>query len=126
MAPDTHFKPIPLQQALDILSKVDPSSALFRRSRELVEKSLEVQPPIPQETARRTRKFLTIGMATFDDFDGCYFTIHSIRLYHPEILDDVEFLIVDNNPAGPAAVPLKNIENWMPNFRYRPEERRVG
>ena len=37
-------------------------------------------------------------MATYDDYDGLYFTIQSIRMYHPEILDDVEFVIVDNNP----------------------------
>jgi hypothetical protein len=37
---------------------------------------------------------LTIGMATYDDFDGVYFTIQSLRLYHD--LDRVELLVVDN------------------------------
>ena len=126
MASDTPLDTIRLQDALDILSEVDPSSALFQRSRKIAEKSIEVQPRIPQETARRTRKFLTIGMATYDDFDGCYFTIHSIRLYHPEILDDVEFLIIDNNPAGLCATPLKNMENSLSNFRYIPNRSRQG
>jgi hypothetical protein len=37
---------------------------------------------------------LTIGMATYNDFDGVYFTIQALRLYHD--LEDVELLVVDN------------------------------
>jgi len=37
---------------------------------------------------------LTIGMATYDDFDGVYFTLQALRLYHD--LDDTELLVVDN------------------------------
>jgi glycosyltransferase involved in cell wall biosynthesis len=37
---------------------------------------------------------LTIGMATFNDFDGVYFTLQALRLYHD--LDDVELLVIDN------------------------------
>ena len=37
---------------------------------------------------------LTIGMATYDDFDGVYFTIQALRLYHD--LEDTELLVVDN------------------------------
>jgi len=43
---------------------------------------------------------LTIGMCTYDDYDGVYFTIQSIRMYHSEVLDDIEFVIVDNNPSS--------------------------
>ena len=39
-------------------------------------------------------KSLTIGMATFNDFDGVYFTLQSLRLYHD--MSDVELLVVDN------------------------------
>jgi len=39
-------------------------------------------------------KSLTIGMATYNDFDGVYFTLQSLRLYHD--LSDVELLVVDN------------------------------
>jgi hypothetical protein len=45
-------------------------------------------------------KKLTIGMATHDDYDGLYFTIQSIRMYNREIIDDVEFVIIDNNPSS--------------------------
>lgn len=43
---------------------------------------------------------LTIGMATYNDFDGCYFTIQSLRLYHSFPREDVELLIVDNAPQS--------------------------
>lgn len=37
---------------------------------------------------------LTIGMATYNDFDGVYFTIQALRLYHD--LENTEILVVDN------------------------------
>ena len=37
---------------------------------------------------------LTVGMATYNDFDGVYFTLQSLRLYHD--MRDVELLVVDN------------------------------
>ncbi len=63
---------------------------------------------------------LTIGMATFDDYDGVYFTIQSIRLHHPEVRDQIAFLVVDNNPSGSAAENLIALDYWIPNYRYLP------
>jgi Glycosyl transferase family 2 len=37
---------------------------------------------------------LTIGMPTYNDFNGVYFTIQALRLYHD--LRDTELLVVDN------------------------------
>src|SRR5215207_9685762 len=37
---------------------------------------------------------LTIGMPTYNDFEGVYFTIQTLRLYHD--LEDTELLVVDN------------------------------
>jgi Glycosyl transferase family 2 len=37
---------------------------------------------------------LTIGMATYQDFDGVYFTLQALRLYQD--LEGVELLVVDN------------------------------
>jgi glycosyltransferase involved in cell wall biosynthesis len=37
---------------------------------------------------------LTIGMATYNDFDGVYFTVQALRLYQD--LEDTELLVVDN------------------------------
>ena len=69
---------------------------------------------------------LTIGMATCNDYDGCYFTIQAIQLYHPEILSDVEFLIVDNNSSPRCAEALNAFEDSVPNFRYVTHRSRRG
>src|SRR5262249_17348834 len=76
-------------------------------------------PMQPTQTESEVKK-LTIGMATYDDYDGVYFTLQSIRLHHPEILTDAEFVIIDNNPDGPCADALKDLGNWIPNYRYIP------
>lgn len=46
---------------------------------------------------------LSIGMAVFNDFDGAYFSIQAIRMYHMQSLD---LLIVDQstNPAHSSAI----------------------
>lgn len=47
------------------------------------------------------KKLLTIGMATYDDFDGVFFTIQSLRMYHEFCgTNDVEFIVIDGNPEG--------------------------
>ena len=46
-------------------------------------------------------KKLTIGMATYDDFDGVYFSIQALKLYQLKGFEnDVEFIIIDNNPES--------------------------
>ncbi len=118
-----------IDDLLSILERVDPSSEFFRRSSEILETHLLAAPrpwlpPTPRRkapsgsTAERPR--LTIGMATYDDYDGVYFSIQAIRLYHPEVLPEVEFLVVDNNPSGPCAKALKALENHIPDYRYVP------
>src|SRR5215213_7636167 len=37
---------------------------------------------------------LTIGMATYNDFNGVYFTLQALRLYQD--LENTELLVVDN------------------------------
>jgi hypothetical protein len=85
--------------------------------------SAPVQPKaaIPEATPRKPPKKITIGMATYDDYDGVYFSLQAIRLYHPEILDDTEFLVIDNHPDGPCGQALKGLENSIPNYRYVPK-----
>ena len=67
------------------------------------------------------KPFLTIGMATFDDFHGVYFSIQALRMYHPEVMDDTEILIIDNNPKGEHGKQVKKFSGWTPNVRYIPE-----
>ena len=64
---------------------------------------------------------LTIGMATHDDYDGLFFSIQSIRMHHKEILDDIEFVIIDNNPFSKHGEAIqKFIKNIKEPFQYLP------
>jgi hypothetical protein len=58
-------------------------------------------------------KKLTIGMATHDDYDGLYFTIQNIRMFHPEILEDIEFVIIDNNPNSNHGISNRKLLEWI-------------
>jgi len=69
---------------------------------------------------------LTIGMATFDDFHGVYFSIQALRMYHPEIMDETEILIIDNNPDGPHGQACLNLANHSQNIKYIPEKQWVS
>lgn len=60
-------------------------------------------------------KLLTIGMSTYDDYDGTYFSIQSLLMYHPIVKsEDVEIIIIDNNPDGTHGKEIKNLVNgWL-------------
>jgi len=58
-------------------------------------------------------KKLTIGMVTYDDFDGVYFSIQSIRMFHKEILDQLEFIVIDNNPESSHGKMTSNFMGWI-------------
>ena len=79
-------------------------------------------PPTPAIIDSSARPVMTIGMATYDDYDGLYFTVQAVRLYHPEIVDKIEFVVVDNNPRGACAQPLKQLERDVARYRYVPYE----
>ncbi len=81
---------------------------------------------VPPTTPKLPQRKLTIGMATYDDYDGVYFSVQALRLYHPEVMDEVEILIVDNNPTGPAAAALKSLDKMAKNLRYVPLTGKMG
>lgn len=54
------------------------------------------------DTNAAPRKALAIGMATYDDYDGVYFSVMALRLYHPEIGGDSKSSSSTIIPAGPA------------------------
>jgi hypothetical protein len=66
-------------------------------------------------------KLLTIGMAVYDDFDGLYFTMQSLRLYH-EICrtNNVEFIVIDNNPSSKSGKACKHFCSFVNNCQYIP------
>ncbi len=67
-----------------------------------------------------TRPSLCVGMATHGDFDGVWFTIQAICMYHPEVAGDVSFVVIDNDPGGATASALRAIGDWVPRYRYVP------
>ena len=63
---------------------------------------------------------LTIGMATYDDFDGVYFTIMSIILYHHAALPDIEIVVIDNNPDSSHGQAVAKFCRQTGQVRYIP------
>jgi glycosyltransferase involved in cell wall biosynthesis len=61
------------------------------------------------------KKLLTIGMATYDDFDGVFFSIQALRMYQLcGIEDQIEFIVIDNNPTGKHGQAVKEfVEKWV-------------
>lgn len=43
---------------------------------------------------------LTIGMAVYDDFRGVLYTIQALKMYHPDVINRCELLVVNNNPLS--------------------------
>ncbi len=82
--------------------------------------------PIPAATPAGTPRKLTVAMTTHDDFDGVYFSVQALRMFHGEAIGDAEILVIDNNPDGIAAQALKDLETGIPNFRYVPFLERRG
>jgi len=87
-----------------------------RRFEEAQERTAAVHPAMPS----RGRARLTVGMATYDDFDGVFFTVEAIQLFHPEVLGGLEIVLVDNHPEGPAADALARLAEKVPGMRYVP------
>lgn len=64
---------------------------------------------------------ITIGMACYDDFDGVWFSVMALRMYHAALMPDVELLVVDNNPDSPQGQAVRGfINDWVGNARYVP------
>ena len=59
-------------------------------------------------------------MATFDDYHGVYFSIQALRMYHPEIMDETEIIIIDNNPDSAHGKDCANLRGHCPNLKYIP------
>ena len=78
-----------------------------------------LQKATPKRKKRKKRK-MTIGMATYDDYDGVYFSVQALRMYHPEIISECEILVIDNHPDGPCAESLKKLDQAIENYRYVP------
>lgn len=49
----------------------------------------------------------------YDDYDGVYFSIQSLRMNHPEVLDRLEFVIINNNPKSKHGKAIHKFKNWI-------------
>jgi hypothetical protein len=68
-----------------------------------------------------SKPFLTIGCATYNDFNGVYFTVQAHRMYQDT--RDCEFIIVDNNPDSPEGQATRDFIqsiSHIENIRYIP------
>lgn len=65
-------------------------------------------------------KKLTIGSAVYDDFEGVYFSYQSLRLNNLDIKDDLDFVIIDNNPDSPEGKATKHFCETTQCIRYIP------
>lgn len=68
------------------------------------------------------RPTLSLGMATYNDFSGVYFTCQAARLYHDVV---AEVLVVDNNPASPDGEATRRFCEFA-KVRYVPYTARTG
>lgn len=94
------------------------------RSEEWWTKKIEKAGGVVQKTGRylygKWGKKLSIGMTVFDDWDGFYFTIQSIRMYHKNVLDDIEFIIINTNADSSQGKEVKRfcMSGNVKNLRY--------
>ena len=110
----------PSESELSALLAAFQPKSMYPVPQPAVDNKTPAHATFPDPTPVGTKKLMTIGMATYDDYDGVYFTVQSIRMYHPEITDETEILVIDNQPNGPAAQELKNLDKIVANYRYFP------
>lgn len=69
-------------------------------------------------------KKLTVGLAHFNDYDGVYFSIQALRMYHD--INDVEIVVIDNSPATVAGKAVSKFVDSISSARYVPYEEKIG
>jgi len=66
-------------------------------------------------------------MACYDDFDGVWFSVQALRMYHAECARHVEIVVVDNHPESPQGQAVRQfVENWVPGGSYIPYAEALG
>ena len=65
-------------------------------------------------------KKLTIGSAVYDDFEGVYFTYQSLRLNNMDIWDDLDLIVIDNNPESAEGQATRDFCHRTNGIRYIP------
>ena len=65
-------------------------------------------------------KKLTIGSAVYDDYEGVFFTYQSLRLNNMDIWDDLDLIIIDNNPDSAEGNATRQFCDSTHRIRYFP------
>lgn len=68
---------------------------------------------------------LTVSMATFDDYDGVFFTIQALRMYQA-LPAGTELLVIDNHPDSAHGRRLAQFAAGIPEMRVVPVTDRVS
>jgi len=55
------------------------------------------------------RNLLTLGTPVYDDFDGLFFTLKALQVYHTKVFENSEIIVVNNNPMGVDASDIKRL-----------------
>jgi predicted O-methyltransferase YrrM len=58
----------------------------------------------------------TVGMPTYNDFNGVWLTIQALRLYFPQWLGEI--IVIDNNPTSDEGTMTRDFCNSVPGARY--------
>ena len=71
-------------------------------------------------------KKLTIGSAVYDDYEGVFFTYQSLRLNNMDIWDDLDLIIIDNNPDSAEGKATRQFCDSTNRIRYFPYTDRLS
>ena len=71
-------------------------------------------------------KTLTIGLPVFDDYEGTFFTIQSLRMHHADVMDRVQLLVVDSNPDSEHGKATKHFCDGTSVVKYVEERTLKG
>jgi glycosyltransferase involved in cell wall biosynthesis len=64
---------------------------------------------------------LTIGLPCHNDFDGVYFTVQALLMYHAEVMEQAEIVVIDNAPGTQHGEYTRDfVSNAVANGRYIP------
>ena len=68
-------------------------------------------------------KKITIGSAVYNDPQGIWYTYQSIRLNNQDIINDIELIVIDNNPSSQEGKDTKNICGKL-GIKYVPYDKK--
>lgn len=70
---------------------------------------------------------LTVGMACHNDIEGVYFSVQALRMYHSDVVPELEIVVVDNDPDGAQGRQTRDfLAAWVREARYVPHREVVG